>query len=356
VYGKRATPYEVLSEFSERMSGTYATEDLLPRMARILGEGAGATRADVWLKVGNELRPTASWPAKGEAPRAIVLSDEGEVREVEGFDLMLPVRHRGELLGALSITKARGDALRPAEEKLTEDLASQAGLVLRNVRLTEELLERLRELQASRQRIVAAQDEERRRLERNLHDGAQQQLVALQVKLSLAERLAEEDCRVKDQVSSLKQEAAEALENLRDLARGIYPPLLADQGLAAALASQARKATLPVSIESDGISRYPQEAEAAVYFCCLEALQNVAKYAGATHATVRLHEDDGHLAFEVADDGAGFDSTKTSYGTGLQGMADRLSAQGGTLEVISRPGEGTTITGRVPVGVLETVG
>jgi signal transduction histidine kinase len=193
-------------------------------------------------------------------------------------------------------------------------------------------------------------------LERNLHDGAQQQLVALQVRLSLAERVAEEGCRLKDSLSALKQEAGEALENLRDLARGIYPPLLADQGLAAALRAQARKATFPVTVEADHLSRYPQDQEAAVYFCCLEALQNVAKYAGATHATVRLFEADGQLAFEVTDDGAGFDTVKTSYGTGLLGMADRLSAQGGTLEVRSRPREGTTITGRVPVQALEVVG
>src|SRR5436189_2090655 len=129
-----------------------------------------------------------------------------------------------------------------------EALASGAGLVLRNFRLTAELLARLEELKASRQRIVAAQDEERRKLERNLHDGAQQQLVALQVRLSLAERAAEEGCRVKEALAALKGEATEALENLRDLARGIYPPLLADQGLAAALKAQARKAALPVEV------------------------------------------------------------------------------------------------------------
>ncbi len=254
VYGKRATPYEVLSEFSERMSGSYATEDLLPRMARILAEGTGAIRADVWLHVGNTLHPEASWPSGSETPEPIA-ADDVELPTIEGIDRLLPVRHGEELLGALSVTKARGDPLRPAEEKLLEDLASGAGLVLRNVRLTAELLARLEELQASRQRIVAAQDEERRKLERNLHDGAQQQLVALQVRLSLAERLAEEDCRAKDQLASLKIEAGEALENLRDLARGIYPPLLADQGLAAALSSQARKATFPVSIEADRITR-----------------------------------------------------------------------------------------------------
>jgi signal transduction histidine kinase len=355
VYGKRATPYEVLSEFSGRMSGAYATEDLLPRMARILAEGTGASRADVWLHVGHDLYPEASWPAEGVPHEPVAVSD-GEVPEIEHIDRLLPVRHRGELLGALSVTKSRGDPLRPAEEKLMEDLASGAGLVLRNVRLTAELLARLEELKASRQRIVAAQDEERRKLERNLHDGAQQQLVALQVRLSLAERLAEEGCRVKDQLASLKAEAGDALENLRDLARGIYPPLLADQGLAAALKAQARKAAMPVEVIAERLVRYPQDQEAAVYFCVLEALQNVAKYAGANQVTVRLSEDEGHLAFSVADDGAGFDTTRTSYGTGLQGMADRLAAQGGDLEVRSAPGSGTTVIGWVPVPVMEMVG
>jgi signal transduction histidine kinase len=354
VYGKRATPYEVLSEFSERMSGAYAAEDLLPRMARILAEGTGAARADVWLNIGSDLHPEASWPPDAVPPEPIAMSG-GQLPMIEGIDRLLPVLHRGQLLGALSVVKARGDPVRPAEEKLMEDLASGAGLVLRNVRLTAELLERLEELKRSRQRIVAAQDEERRKLERNLHDGAQQQLVALQVRLSLAERLAEEDCRVKDQLASLKAEAGEALENLRDLARGIYPPLLADQGLQAALSAQARKAAFPVKVEAQGLSRYPQEQEAAVYFCMLEALQNVAKYANATHALVRVFEQDGALTFEVTDDGAGFDTSKTSYGTGMQGMADRLSAQGGTLEVRSAPGEGTTVVGRVPVGQREAI-
>ncbi|HEY2803296.1 MAG TPA: ATP-binding protein, partial [Actinomycetota bacterium] len=134
-----------------------------------------------------------------------------------------------------------------------------------------------------------------------------------------------------------------------DLARGIYPPLLADKGLGAALEGQARKASIPVEISTDSSPRYPQDTEAAVYFCCLEALQNVQKYANATTAQVRLSQNDGRLTFEVEDDGAGFDPAKTGYGTGLQGMADRLDAIGGTLEVRSEPGEGTTIVGSVPV-------
>jgi len=144
--------------------------------------------------------------------------------------------------------------------------------------------------------------------------------------------------------------AQDALENLRDLARGIYPPLLADQGLVAALTSQARKSSVPVTVVADAIDRFSQDAEAAVYFCTLEALQNVAKYAGATGTTVHLRRDDDHLAFEITDDGVGFDPKAKGYGTGMQGMADRLAALGGELSVTSSPGAGTTVTGRVPVG------
>jgi signal transduction histidine kinase len=150
--------------------------------------------------------------------------------------------------------------------------------------------------------------------------------------------------------AQLQGDVTEALEELRDLARGIYPPLLADKGLVAALESQVRKSPVPVLIEADGIGRYPREAEAAVYFSCLEALQNVAKYASATSATVTLADGDGSLRFEVTDDGAGFDVAGSSYGTGLQGIADRLAALDGQIEVRSTPGEGTTVAGVLPVG------
>jgi signal transduction histidine kinase len=266
--------------------------------------------------------------------------------------LCLPVRHRGDLLGALSLSKAAGDRLTPTEEKLASDLAAQAGLVFHNVRLTEELLERLEELQRSRQRLVAAQDEERRRLERNIHDGARQQLVALAVKARLARTLTQKDPeKSRTMLSDLGAGLTSALEDLRDLARGIYPPLLADQGLEAALRAQARRASIPVEVQAEGISRYSREAEAAVYFCTLEALQNVSKYAGASMAVVRLSQTDKHLTFEVTDDGAGFEPAHTSYGSGLQGMADRLAALGGELDVRSAPGAGTDVTGRLPIGI-----
>jgi len=353
VYGRRATPYEVLSEFSSRMAGTYAAEDLPPRMARILAEGTGSREATVWLKVGSELRAEASWPAEREAPDLVALAD-GELPEIAGTSLSLPVHHRGELLGALTLSKQAGERLTPAEHKLASDLASQAGLVLRNVRLTEELLHRLEELQASRQRIVAAQDQERRRLERNIHDGAQQQLVALAVKIRLARRLwAKDPEKANDLLEQTEREVSQALEDLRDLARGIYPPLLADQGLVAALEGQARRSAVPTRIETEGIGRYPQEAEAAVYFCVLEALQNVAKYARAGRVSVRLAADGGSFEFAIVDDGVGFDPQATGYGTGLEGMADRLAALGGELEVRSAPGEGTAVKGRLPVRTRE---
>jgi signal transduction histidine kinase len=346
VYGKRATPYEALSEFSDRLRGVYRTEDLLPRMARILAEGTGAARTDVWLAAGAELRPDASWP--NDVP---ALPNMPVEPLPDGF---MAVRHQGELLGALSLEKRQGESLTATERKLAEDLAGQAGLVLRNVRLTEELLARLEDLKASRQRLVAAQDEERRKLERNLRDGAQQQLEALSVKARSAQQLGERDPDgVEQMLEQIQSDASDALENLRDLARGIYPPLLADKGLAAALEAQARKAALATTLRADAIGRYPQEIEAAVYFVCLEALSNTAKYASASVATISVTHHDDRLGFSVVDDGVGFDTTTNGHGTGLQRMQDRLDALGGAMRVTSRPGEGTTIDGWIPVANTE---
>jgi signal transduction histidine kinase len=348
VYGKRATPYEVLSEFSERLGNAYANEELLPRMARALAEGTGAARADVWVHIGDELRAEAVWPPDADRPEPLD-ADANTEGSLSSSSMREPVRHLGELLGALSITKKPGESITATEEKLVRDLAAQAGLVMRNVALTEQLMGTIEELRASRQRLVTAQDEGRRRIERNLHDGAQQQIVALTVKLRLLGQLVDRDAeKAKSMASDLQSDANDALEQLRDLARGIYPPLLADQGLVAALEAQARKASVPTEVRSDGIGRYPQDTEAAVYFCVLEALNNVAKYAGATRAEVNLAQTDGHLSFSVVDDGQGFDTAATSYGTGVQGMADRLDAIGGNLSVVSRKGEGTTIEGSIP--------
>jgi signal transduction histidine kinase len=346
VYGDRATPYQVLSEFAERMGGTYEQEDVLQQMASALALGTGATRVDVWLRVSDSITPAAVWPAEATPRTATPLVGDA----LPAFDAAtrsVPVRHRDELLGAITLQKPPNEPLSSTEDALVQDVASQAGLVLRNVRLTAELQASIDELRASRRRLVEAQDDERRKIERNLHDGAQQQLVALAVRLGLLERVAEDPGRVREMVQQLQEGLRDALDDLRDLARGIYPPLLADKGLAAALEAQGRKGVVATTIQPDGIGRYPREIEAAVYFCTLEALQNVAKYAEATTAAVRLSERGDRLVFEIEDDGRGFDPAATSYGSGLQGMSDRLEAIGGSLAVQSGPGEGTVVRGEI---------
>jgi signal transduction histidine kinase len=349
VYGQRATPYEVLSEFSGRVAETYAADEVLPRMARVLQEGTGAESATVWLRGIAELRPAATFPDAMAAHASLPMRN-GTLPALPGATRAVEVRHQGELLGALSVSKRRGEGLTPIEQKLVDDLAHQAGLVLKNVGLTADLQARLVDLRASRQRLVAAQDDERRKLERNLHDGAQQYLVAIKVKLGLAEMLLTKDPqKAMTTIQQLKGDADEALEGLRDLARGIYPPLLAEKGLPTALQAQARKATLPITIEADGIGRFPQDTEAALYFCILEALQNIQKYAQASKAMVRLREDGDHLAVEVADDGCGFVVSTTARGNGLTNMEDRLDALGGNLQVESTLGRGTTLRATVPV-------
>jgi signal transduction histidine kinase len=340
VYGKRATPYEVLAEFSDRMRTSYATEDVLPRMAQVLGEGTGAETARVWLLVGAELRPSAAWPV--DAPPAEPVRHQGEPLRIAG-ETVVEIRDRGELLGALSVRMPPADPMNPTKDKLVADLAAQAGMVLRNVRLVEDL-------RTSRQRLVAAQDEERRRLERNIHDGAQQQLVALAVKARLAGQFAErEPAKAVELLGQIEAETQSALEDLRDLARGIYPPLLADRGLVAAIEAQSRKSHLGVEVNADGLGRFPADVEATVYFCALEALQNITKYAAADRTVIRLGRANGNLSFEVEDDGRGFDPTAVGTGSGLQGMADRLAAVGGSLNIRSSPGQGTTVAGLVPV-------
>ena len=260
-----------------------------------------------------------------------------------GTDMSVPVVHQGELLGAISVAMPKDEPLRPPGQQLVADVASQAGLVLANAGLIEDL-------RASRQRLVTAQDETRRRLERNIHDGAQQDLVALGIKLRLGGMTVAEDPAQAEQIfGELQADATGALENLRDLARGIYPPLLADLGLAAALNAQASKSPLPVAVEADGIGRLPQDTEAAVYFCCLEALQNTAKYAHASTARICVQAKNATLCFTVSDDGTGYDTRHTPMGSGLRNMADRLAALGGRLEVRSARSQGTAITGHLPV-------
>ena len=342
VYGKRATPYQALSDFAGDMAGQLDLTEAVDRMVSVLAGATGAGRAEAWIRVGTQLRPAAIWPHGSPPSTAVALGPGGSLPAFAGTSRAVAVQHGGELLGALSLQKPKNEPLTSTEDELLRHLASQAGLVLRNAALIDEL-------RASRRRLVEAQDAERRKIERNLHDGAQQQLIALTIQLRLLEESADDPAAVRQLAPTVKDGVRAALDNLRDLARGIYPPLLADQGLVPALQAQARKAALPVEIDADGVGRFPQDTEAAVYFCTLEALQNIAKYASASRATVRLSCSGGSLRFTVTDDGAGFDTARTRHGSGLQGMSDRLAALGGALHVRSQPGHGTTLTGQLPV-------
>jgi signal transduction histidine kinase len=358
VYGERATPYEVLARFSDRVGGSYAAEDILPRTARVIAEGVGAARVEIWLRLGDVLSRAATWPASDDHVEAIPV--DGEALPSLDSDRTVPVRRQDRLLGAIAVTKPRNEPLSPQDVNLVDRLAEQSALVLANVGLTADLEARLTlirqqaaTLRASRQRIVAAQDEERRQLERNIHDGAQQHLVALAVKLRLAKAtLAKDPARAREMLVALRDQVDDALDTLQSLSLGVYPPLLEDQGIAVALATQYTRSGMPVRMDADRLGRYPIEIEAAVYFCVLEALQNAAKYAEASRIDVSLTEHEGVVTFEVRDDGAGFDANGDSGGTGLHGMRDRLAVFGGDATIVSAPGIGTTVRGRVPISAV----
>jgi signal transduction histidine kinase len=339
IYGQRATPYETLSQFADRMATAYAGDDVLIEMARLAAQATGASTAAVWLVRGKRYEARAASPT-GADPRPP--GTDPDATNV----ITLPVRNGDDVLGAITIERPDGQGLVPHEAELVNDLAEQAAPVLENVRLIEDL-------RASRLRLVQAQDTERRRLERDIHDGAQQRLVALAVRFSLAQRVLPDDAEHERQaIASLGAELQTALDDLRDLARGIYPPLLADSGLVEALRSQAVRAAFRVEIAATNVGRYPQTVESAVYFCCLEAMQNVAKYANASQVVIRLEGAAGSLMFEVKDDGRGFDPSTTPRGSGLVNMADRLAALDGSLRVQAISNQGTSIVGSIPITEL----
>jgi signal transduction histidine kinase len=354
LHGGRRPPNEVLGRFLTQVTEAYPTDEVPSRMARLLAEGTGAAYAQVWLVLGGRLTLAQTWPPRataGEDP-----PDPGDQGRVLPGRRLMAVHHASELLGVLLVQERERQPLTPVEEKLFAGLAAQAGLVLRTVRLRAELArqlaqisQRATQLQASRQRIVATQDEERRRLERDIHDGAQQHLVALAVNLRLAQTLlARSPQRAEDVFADLRTAAADTIETLSDLSRGIYPRLLTDAGLVPALRAAAATSPVPVAVTADPLGREPAEVQAALYFCSLEALQNAAKHAHAGHVHIDVRRQHAVLTVVVCDDGIGFAADVPRTGTGLANMRDRVESVGGTLTVASRPGEGTEITARIP--------
>jgi signal transduction histidine kinase len=334
-------------------------------MSMLLAQGTGAQWAQVWLTVSGRLTLAASWPAEAEEHRT------PPSLRLDGVDVTgvarraLSVLHDGRLLGVLRLQERPGLALTAVEERLFAGLAAQAGLVLGVAALRTELEDRHQELagradelQASRERLIHAQDAERRRLERDLHDGAQQHLVALTVNLRLAQTIGVRSPERAAHVLSQQAEAAEvAIETLTSLSRGIYPRLLSGEGLAPALRSAVTSSPIPVTVDDGGVGRLPTLVEAALYFCAMEAVQNAAKHSDARSVRVELREDRDRWQLTVTDDGHGFDHERAvGPGTGLASMRDRLDAVGGAVTVESRPREGTTVHAVVPcTGDLEPV-
>jgi signal transduction histidine kinase len=361
--GDRAAPYESLTRFVTEVSGEYATDEVPARMARLLVEATGARYAQVWLSVDDSLVPAATWPpdaaigdpAPPDPADATAAERRADATAAEGRRV-IAVHHANEPLGILVLQERDRQPLTPVEEQLFSGLAAQAGLVMRAVRLRAELAVRLREstqrareLRASRERIIAAQDAERRRLERDIHDGAQQHLVALAVNLRLARTLVARSAeRVPAVLADLKAAAEDTIHTLLDLSHGIYPRLLAEQGLGAAVAAAVAAGSLPVELTVDALRRQRDDVEAALYFCCLEAVQNAAKHSGASRAVVRVSGDRDGVTLVVSDDGDGFPVASVGSGSGLVNMRDRAEAVGGSLRIDSRRGRGTVITVRVP--------
>ncbi|GAB4012337.1 GAF domain-containing sensor histidine kinase [Nocardioides ultimimeridianus] len=374
---------EVVSTFGSRMSRAVPMDELLLQLAESLRETVPGTRAEVWTGSAARLTRAVSVPSRPAAsltvtpteeltvartriggrawasvwlPALVTTEDAGDVR-------IVPVAHLGELLGLVCVYRpADAEVFAEEDDTALVELAHQLGLALHNVNLDsalqaslDELAERNRELQASRLRIVNASDSSRREIERNLHDGAQQHLVALAVKAGLARTIAEDGDTetVLAMLDQLRDDVRVTINEVRELAHGIYPPLLRDRGLGDALRAAASRSPIGCSIAADLPGRFPQDVETAAYFCTLEAMQNAGKHAGpdATLSVV-ARSTDGRLEVEICDDGAGFEPTDVALSHGFVNMQDRLGALGGTLEVWSEPGRGTRITAILPAEPL----
>jgi len=387
VGGREPSAEQVVTTFGARMSRAVPMDELMLQLAESLHASLAGGGAEIWVGADGLLNRTVSVPSLpagqvrlGERERVVVgrarigglswasvwLPDLVDPATSNGTrrDLRVaPVSHLGELLGLIVVRRgADAAAFTDEDERLLVELARQLGLALHNVRLDSalqaslaELEQRNTELQASRLRIVSASDEARRAIERNLHDGAQQHLVALAVKLGLARQIAEDgDAGVPTLLDDLRTDVQTTIAVLRELAHGIYPPLLRDRGLGEALRTAAARSPLACTVDVDLPGRYSEDVEAAAYFCCLEALQNAGKHAGSgAEVRVRVGDDGSSLWFEVSDNGIGLDP-HAAQGHGFVNMRDRLGAIGGQLSVESAPGRGTRVCAKIaaaPLGV-----
>jgi signal transduction histidine kinase len=379
VHGAPRSSAEVVPNLGANLSRAVPLEELLQQLAESLRSALALDAAEIWTGSGGMLDCVASDPEREPAWLRLTAAEESVVAGAgvsgpawmgvwlpellaerrEAVVRVAPIAQSGELLGLVVVERAPdGDPFDESTETVLAELARRLGTVLRNVQLDArlqaslaELRRQAEELRCSRARVVAAGDAERRRIERDLHDGAQQHLVALEANLGAVQALIASDGeRARAVLDELRVAVREAMQDFRDLAHGIYPPLLQDRGLSEALANAARRTTIPTHLEAPAAHRYEPEIEATVYFCCVEALQNAAKHAGeGARATIALREREGALLFEVADDGSGLDPGETTFGVGMTNMRDRLEAIGGDLRIESSRGAGTRVLGTIPL-------
>ncbi len=348
VYGERASPYEVVADFADRLSSVLSVDEVLPRTAEAVGLGVGAVSSRVIVFLPGGGARTVRWP-------------EGD--DTISFTRVVEVVYGGRPVGQIAVAKGPGERLLPAEEGLLTSLASQAGLAFNNARLAIELQDRLTEvsgqaadLRASRQRIVTAREVLRQRVVQLIHERVETHLESADHQLERAELLLPDHPeQALECFDSLLAEGGESLDALRDLARGIFPAVLADQGVMPALHAHLMQVQLPVEVDLEGWEeRFEPDAEASVYFCVVQALANAGTYAVGSRVVVRLTASDDRLEFSVVDDGPGVEQAVLSAGADIQDMRDRVDAVGGEFIAQSAPGEGTVVSGwvpaRVPVG------
>jgi signal transduction histidine kinase len=410
MHAVRRSPDELLADFAENAGRGSPVDDLLRTLAESMRRDWQLARVEVWtslddptaapgsavprstLDARSEPRlhrtlvvPSPLDPDAGPAPPPLDGAELGMLRRVgvagpgwlrlwvprllDGHEdagpladrqlRFAPALHGGSVL-ALVVIERPPDAppFSNADDRALAEVARRLGIVLRNRSLDEALQATLADLrranadlQASRRRLVTTADAERKRIERDLHDGAQQHLVALAVGIrlvrdSLAAHASPTDVELLDE---LDRGVRESIGSLRALAHGIYPPLLRDAGLEEALRAAAKRCPQPVTVSATGLGRHPEQVEAAVYFCCLEALANAGKHAPGSTVTITLQAVPGELRFEVADTGPGFEPATTPAGAGLSNMADRIGALGGEVAWRAAPGHGTVVVGRTPV-------
>ncbi len=331
VYGHRTTPYEALSQLTSRIEG--APEELLAGIATTVANAVGAREVVVWVGGEERLVPAAAWPAAvDETAHALheVFRPRWHVRSVA---------HHGDFLGALALRKPAGESLTAAEDRLLSDLVAQTALIIVQQRQAAQL-------QATARRIVTAEAAARRRIERDLHDGAQQRLVTLGLELGVVAERATADPALAARVREVRTQLLDATSELRELARGLHPTVLTEQGLEAALETLADRCPIPVKLSVVLDDRLSREIEATTYFLVSEALTNAARHSDARVASVCVAKADAGLSVEVADDGRG--GAICTDGGGLQGVADRLAALGARLRLDSPVGGGTRISTVLP--------